>query len=297
MATRTQLGDYQLSRSDVFMVDPRALSVDWKKNLSRNGEEIQVDDELISFAKSLMPRNGGGAAEDGSSGQINPITVRPVPGDRSALEVVGGFRRMRAGLWLIESGTCPDFKIKYCVSRMSDLEAMLANLDENMQRDDPKPVQLAHAIRRLTEDYGMTITQVSGRLKKTASYLNYLLDLVMLPEVIQESVDAGKTPIAAAIELGKLPTDEQVPAFKEITKDGTKATVARVQKKREEVREKTGQGDPIKKGLKQIKDFLEGKTGPEEYGKNFASYLLDWIDGTRTDDQLEKYWNTTFRSL
>ena len=31
----------------------------------------------------------------------------------------------RAALWLVESSTCPDFKVKYTVSRLSDAEAAL----------------------------------------------------------------------------------------------------------------------------------------------------------------------------
>jgi hypothetical protein len=36
-----------VTHSDIFLVDPRALVVDWRKNLSRNGEEPPVDDDLI----------------------------------------------------------------------------------------------------------------------------------------------------------------------------------------------------------------------------------------------------------
>ena len=159
MAFTAETGDHKVTRSDIFLVDPRALVVDWKKNLSRSGEEPPVDEALIDLAKDMMPKKGQGDSEDGSSGQLNPILTRPLPDRR--LEVIGGFRRMRAALWLIESGTCPDFKVKYAVSRLSDAEAALVNLSENIQREDPKPVQLAHAIRSLTEDYGLTMKQVA----------------------------------------------------------------------------------------------------------------------------------------
>jgi len=87
--------------------------VDWKKNLSRNGEEPPVDDALIELAKDMLPKKGQGDAQDGSSGQLNPILTRPLPDRR--LEVIGGFRRMRAAMYLIESGLCPDFRVKYSV--------------------------------------------------------------------------------------------------------------------------------------------------------------------------------------
>ena len=107
--------------SDIFLVDPTALVVDWRKNLSRNGEEPPVDQALMDLARDMMPKKGQGDGEEGSSGQLNPILVRPLSDRR--LEVIGGFRRMRAALWLKESGTCPDFKVKYIVSRLSDAEA------------------------------------------------------------------------------------------------------------------------------------------------------------------------------
>src|SRR3954449_2092607 len=211
MAFTAETGVHKVTRSDIFLVDPRALVVDWKKNLSRNGEEPPVDDALVELARDMMPRKGQGDSEDGTSGQLNPILTRPLPDRR--LEVVGGFRRMRAALWLIESGTCPDFKVKYVVSRLSDAEAALVNLSENIQREDPKPVQLAHAVRSLTEDYGLSLKQVAGRLKRSETWLNNLLNLVMLPTAIQASVARGETPVSAARELVKLPADQQVAAF------------------------------------------------------------------------------------
>src|SRR3982751_2447302 len=189
MAFTAETGDHKVTRSDIFMVDPTALVVDWKKNLSRNGEEPPVDEALIELAKDIMPKGGRGDGEDGSSGQLNPILTWPLPDRR--LEVIGGFRRMRAALWLKESGLCPDFKVKYVVSRLSDAEAALVNRSENIQREVPQPIQLAHAVRSLTEDYGLTIKQVAGRLKRSETWLSNLLNLVMLPASIQASVASG----------------------------------------------------------------------------------------------------------
>ena len=44
-----------------------------------------------------------------------------------------------------------------------------------------KTIQLAHAVRALTEDYGLKLKQVAGRLKRTEVWLSNLLNLVMLP--------------------------------------------------------------------------------------------------------------------
>ena len=57
---------------------PRRVIVDWRKNLSRNGEEPPVDQALMDLARDMMPKKGQGNTEDGSSGQLNPILVRPL---------------------------------------------------------------------------------------------------------------------------------------------------------------------------------------------------------------------------
>lgn len=294
MAFTAETQGHKVTRSDIFLVDPRALVVDWKKNLSRNGEEPTVDDALIELARDMMPRKGQGDSEDGTSGQLNPILTRPLPDRR--LEVVGGFRRMRAALWLIESGTCPDFKVKYVVSRLSDAEAALVNLSENMQREDPRPVQLAHAIRSLTEDYGLSLKQVAGRLKRSETWCSNLLNLVMLPTAIQESVASGVTPVSAALELVRMPTDQQVAVFDALAQGGEKITASKVRQKRQESHETTGAGDPVPRNLKQVKAFLEGKSGPADPGHRLAAYMLDYISGKRSEEAMAKYWDRAFAS-
>lgn len=292
MAFTAETGDHKVTRSDIFLVDPRALIVDWKKNLSRNGEEPPVDEALVELAKDMMPKKGQGDSEDGSSGQLNPILTRPLPDRR--LEVIGGFRRMRAALWLIESGTCPDFKVKYTVSRLSDAEAALVNLSENLQREDPRPVQLAHAIRSLTEDYGLNMKQVAGRLKRSETWCGNLMNLVMLPTTIQESVASGGTPVSAALELVKMPGEQQIQVFESLTRGGEKITVSKVKAKRQEAHEATGEGGPVPRNLKQLKAFLEGKTGPADSGQRLAAYLLDYLAGKQTDEGMGKSWDRAF---
>jgi ParB/RepB/Spo0J family partition protein len=292
MAFTAETGDHKVTRSDIFLVDPRALIVDWKKNLSRNGVEPPVDEALIELAKDMMPKKGQGDAEDGSSGQLNPILTRPLPDRR--LEVVGGFRRMRAALWLIESGTCPDFKVKYVVSRLSDAEAALVNLSENLQREDPRPIQLAHAVRSLVEDYGLSMKQVAGRLKRSETWLSNLLNLVMLPTAIQASVASGQTPVSAAIELSKLPTEQQAQVFDALAQGGEKITASKVRQKRQEAHEKTGEGGPVPRTIKQFKLFLEGKTGPADPGHRLAADLLDFLAGEKSEAEIGEAWDRAF---
>lgn len=46
--------------------------------------------------------------------------------------------------------------------------------------------------------------------------------------------------------------------------------------------------------MKQLRAFLEGKTGPADPGHRLASYMLDYIAGKRSEESMEKYWDRAF---
>ena len=48
------------------------------------------------------------------------------------------------------------------------------------------------------------------------------------------------------------------------------------------------------RNLKQLRAFLEGKTGPADPGHKLAAYMLDYLAGKKSDDNLSKYWDKAF---
>jgi ParB/RepB/Spo0J family partition protein len=293
MAATADTGDHKVSRSDVFLVDPRALVVNWAKNLSRRGQEPEVNEDLIRLARSMMPRKGSPGDPGESTGQLQPILCRPLPDRR--VEVVGGWRRVRAALYLLESGLCPDFKIKYVSTRMSDSEAALANMTENLEREDPTPLQLAYAARSLTEDHGLAMEQVARSLRQSVSWLERLLDLIGAPAVIQNAVESKELPVTVALELVNLPAGEQIAAFSEQQTSGEKLTVAGVKAKRRKHAETNGSTRVPSRGLKDLKAFLESKLEPDGVGRNLAKHLVQWLAGHETDAQMEAAWKREFK--
>lgn len=294
-AANATVSQHKLRKNYLHMESPTDLKVDWRKNLSRGGVEPAVDEALISLAKDMMPCRGDGDSEDGSSGQLNPILVRVLPsGER---EVIGGFRRMRAAMYLIESELCPDFKIKYVIETMSDAEAALKNLSENLQREEPSPIQLAHAVRALTESYGMTMQAIAGRLKRSIGYLNGLLELLTLPKEIRTSVADGEMPIGAALELAKLPPGVQIETFNELASDGKKVSVKAVKEKLRERHESTGEGKAVKRTCQDLLGWLECQTGPADPGNKVAVMLLDWLEGKLSTAKLEKGWEKLLKDI
>ncbi len=81
-----------------------------------------------------------------SRGVIQPLVVRPAPGDGGAFEIVVGERRFlaagRAGLAAVP-----------CIVRtLDDREAFILSVAENVARDDLNPIDEAVAYRRMLDD-------------------------------------------------------------------------------------------------------------------------------------------------
>ena len=82
--------------------------------------------------------------------------------------------------------------------------------------------------------------------------------------------------------------------FNDLAASGEKVTAAKVRQKRQETHEATGQGGPVPRTLKQLRAFLEGKTGPADPGHKLAAYLLDYLAGKKSDEQMGRYWDKAF---
>lgn len=323
--------EHEQGRSNVYMLDPRDIACDYRRNISRNGTEPAVDEELIALAESMAPKTGPGDAEDGSSGQINPVLVRMLPNRRA--ELVGGYRRYRAARWLQETGRCPDFRLKCTKCTLSDAEAALANMDENLQRKEPEPIQLAHAIRSLHEGYGMTLDAIGKRLRKSASYINHLLKLTGLPTQIQDAVSNGQASAAAVAELTDLPGPVAIEVFdaakeaagkrvkyKDLAKNGTAAVDAvtvtegnvTMAVKSSDIRAaKRAKADaaidsgetaavaikPKNRSSREIlvffEDVINQRTCSDD-GIKAAKAIAGFIAGKTTSDQLQRFWDRQF---
>lgn len=287
MAVTVDTGDYKVSRGDAFSVDPRALVIDWHKNIARGGEEPVVDDELVALARDMKPRVAS-EAEGGSSGQLNPVLVRMLP-DRK-LELIGGFRRAKAGLWLIESGECEDFKLKYSVVKLNDGEAALANMAENVHRSPPTPMQLARAVRSFVEDYQMTMDDIAARLKVGKKWLEQISELVSLPKKIQNEIESGKMAVSAGVELTKVTPEKQISVFDAAKASNGKVTASAVKDQSREIKE-----GPTPRTAKHIREFLEQYTGKGEASAPIAKAILAFLEGKpKSDEKLRAAWDKAF---
>lgn len=118
------------------------------------------------------------------NGVIQPILVRPVAG--GAYQIVAGERRWRA------SRMAGLTEIPVVIREMSDEEAAVFALIENLQREDLNPVEEAQGIRSLIEEFGMTQEEAADRVGKSRTAVTNTLRLLKLPENILSMVAKGK---------------------------------------------------------------------------------------------------------
>lgn len=112
-------------------------------------------------------------------GVIQPILVRQAG---NTYEVIAGERRLRAARSLkIE-------EIPVIVKAVSDQEALVLALVENIQREELNAIEEARAFKRLIEDFNFTQDAVAQSVGKDRSTISNLLRLLKLPEEIQKSV-------------------------------------------------------------------------------------------------------------
>ena len=150
--------------------------------------EVEVDSVLVH--PSLKPRDGSGLVESiRVDGLINALTARELPDGR--VEVVAGSRRLDAVRKLNHR------TVRCDIRQMTDTEAKVLALEENLNRKDLKPVEEARMMNELLNE-GWDKERIAKRCDRDATSVHERLRLLQLPEKIQVSVDRGEIPVEMA---------------------------------------------------------------------------------------------------
>ncbi|NIP13718.1 MAG: ParB/RepB/Spo0J family partition protein [Pseudomonadales bacterium] len=123
-----------------------------------------------------------------SQGVMQPVVVRPRA--QGGYELVAGERRWRA------AGLAGLKAIPALVREVSDEQASAMALIENIQREDLNPLEEAHALQRLRDEFGLTQQQVADAVGKSRVAVTNLLRLLNLGPAVRDLLVAG------AIEMG-----------------------------------------------------------------------------------------------
>jgi ParB family transcriptional regulator, chromosome partitioning protein len=117
------------------------------------------------------------------AGLMQPILVRPIG---SGFELIAGERRWRAAnrLGLRE--------IPAIVSDVSEQVSAELALIENLQREELNPMDRAHALRHLCEDFGLTHQELADRVGLDRASVTNLLRLSDLDPLAADFVRSGR---------------------------------------------------------------------------------------------------------
>ncbi len=113
-------------------------------------------------------------------GLIQPLTVRPIEGDR--YQLISGERRLRA------SKIAGLKKVPAYIRSADDMQMIEMALVENIQRENLNSMEIALSYQRLIDECNITQDQVSERVGKNRSTITNYLRLLKLPTPIQIAV-------------------------------------------------------------------------------------------------------------
>ena len=150
------------------------------------------------------------------SGVISPIVVRTNSSkDGSGYRLLAGERRWRAaqlaGLATIPAIVRDDLSVR---------EAAVLGLIENLQRESLSPMETAHGLRELGEDFKLTQVQIADKIGKSRVYVTHFLRLLALHPQVQTLLDDEALSMGHAKVLCGLPTARQVGLAQTAIKQG-----------------------------------------------------------------------------
>ncbi|MEW6314222.1 MAG: ParB/RepB/Spo0J family partition protein [Pseudomonadota bacterium] len=137
-----------------------------------------------------------------AQGVMQPILVRPVNGGR--YEIIAGERRWRAAR-LAGLNEVPTV-----VREVPDEAALAMALIENIQREDLNPLEEAHGIQRLVNEFGMTHQAAAEAVGRSRSAVSNLLRLLSLAKPVQDMLGKGELEMGHARALLALSTGKQL---------------------------------------------------------------------------------------
>ncbi|MBA7495720.1 Nucleoid occlusion protein [subsurface metagenome] len=153
-------------------------------------------------------------------GLLQPIGVAP-RGDRFL--IVFGDRRYLAHKMLKK------VDIMCRIEDVDDAQIVLDRGMENIQRVNLTPFEEGHLYAGLVEKGGLSVADISRRVKKSAGVVQRKMDVLRMPESFQKALHAGFISLSVAEELWSCPDAAKREYFVELAVDhGITQAVARL---------------------------------------------------------------------
>jgi ParB family transcriptional regulator, chromosome partitioning protein len=137
-----------------------------------------------------------------AQGIMQPILVRQIATD--AYEIIAGERRWRA------SQLAGLNEVPVLVRDIADESALAMALIENIQRENLNPLEEAHGIKRLIDEFAMTHEKAAEAVGRSRAAVSNLLRLLSLTHAVQELLMQNKLDMGHARALIGLDAAQQI---------------------------------------------------------------------------------------
>lgn len=217
-------------------------------------------------------------------GVLQPILVREV--ESGLYECIAGERRLRA---------CKKLGLKTIpaiIKKISDEDAYIIALIENLQRKDLNPIEEALGYKKLIEKFGYTQDEIAKKIGKDRSTIANLLRLLKLPPLIQEDIIQGKLTTGHAKALLSLNNEEEqiyvrnIILQKGLSVRETEKLVIKLQKKIQS-KKKEKKIDPDLLELSEELSKLIGTPVYVKVSKKKTYFIFEFNDAEKIENFLE----------
>lgn len=238
------LGDSGASVDDISPDKLQQLPVEFLQR-GQFQQRRQMDQDALDELANSIARQG----------VLQPIVARKLAsGD---YEIIAGERRWRAAQ---QAGLG---RVPVVVRELSDEDAMVIGLIENLQREDLNPIEEARGMQRLIEEFTMTHQQVADSVSRSRAAVSNLLRLLSLQSDVSTLLEQGQLDMGHARALLSLEEGLQYKAAQQIVKRGmsvrqAEQLVRRLQEDRNSLAGKAKVKDP---DVRHLEESLSEKLG------------------------------------
>ena len=153
----------------------RNIPIEFVTRNPRNPRRMFTESELDDLAQSIREH-----------GVVQPIVVRPAPGQPDRYELIAGERRWRA------SQRAGVDTIPVIIRDVDDRVALEIAIIENVQRSDLNPVEEALGYQQLIDNHDYTQNDLAQVIGKSRSHVANTLRLLKLPQKVQDYIVSGE---------------------------------------------------------------------------------------------------------
>lgn len=223
----------------------RNVPIEFVSRNPRNPRRMFSEVELEDLAQSIK-----------AHGVVQPIVVRPAPGEPDRFELIAGERRWRA------SQRAGIDTIPVIIRDVDDRVALEIAIVENVQRADLNAVEEAMGYQQLIDNHDYTQNDLAQVIGKSRSHVANTLRLLKLPQRVQDFISDGALSAGHARSL--ITMDDPTALAERVVKEGLSVRqVEALSQARNGGEPKSGKSAPVEKDAdtKALEKLLSDVTG------------------------------------